>query len=97
MYDLEKHVLLSPVIFSTTEHDYNQTEASHLSKSDLDHPSDILENYYEEANEAMKVSEPSIDNLKNLKEVQSANQIPVLPNSPPITVNYPGGSLTTES
>jgi len=69
MYDLEKNVPLSPMINNTTEH-----EASHLNKNDLNHPSDILENYYEEANEAMKVSEPSIDNLKNLKEVQSANQ-----------------------
>jgi len=68
MYDLEKNVPLSPMINNTTEH-----EASHLNKNDLNHPSDILENYYEEANEAMKVSEPSIDNLKNLKEVQSVN------------------------
>jgi len=83
MYDLEKNVPLSPVVYNTTEHESNQAEASLLSKNDLYHPSDILENDYEEADEAMKVPEPSIDNLKNLKEVKSANQIPVLPNSSP--------------
>jgi len=87
MYHLEKNVPLSPAVHNTTEHEYNQTEAFHLRKNDLNHFSDILENYYEEADEVMKVPEPS----NNLKEVQSANQIPVLPNSSPITVNCPGG------
>jgi len=48
-----------------------KTEASNLSKNDLDHPSDILENYYEEADKAMKVSEPSIDNLERSSISQS--------------------------
>jgi len=41
----------------------------------------------------MNVPEPSIDSLKNLKEVQSANHISVLPNSSPITVNCPCGLI----
>jgi hypothetical protein len=62
-------VLSSPAVHNPTDHEYNQTEASDLSKIDLDHPSDILENDYEEADDAMKVP-PSRDNLKNSKEVQ---------------------------
>jgi len=47
-------VPLSPAVYNTTAHEYNQTEASHFSKIDLDHPSDILENDYEEADEVVK-------------------------------------------
>jgi len=44
MNDQEKNVPLSPVVHNTTEYEYYQNEVSHLSRNDLDHPSDILEN-----------------------------------------------------
>jgi len=74
---------------NTAKHEYNQAEDPHLSLNGLDHPSDILQDSHDIPVVAMKIPEPSIYNLQNLTEVNSANQIPASPNPFQTTVKHP--------
>jgi len=69
------------MVCNTSDH---ESQVSHLSKNDLGYPSDILENSFDEADEAMNTQEPSIE------KVNFTNQIPVLLHYSPIKEKYQG-------
>jgi len=77
----KKNSLSSPMAYNTSDH---ESQVSHLSKIDLDHPLDIPENSFDEADEAMNTPEPSIE------KVNLTNQIPVLPHYSRIKEKYQG-------